>query len=297
MSVLFAAKEKGVLAGLFGAASGSDSDSEPEGAPGAGSPEQGAAGEEKPGQADQTDQSGLTELVHRSESARGAFEVRVYQHRIKGIAHQLWPAATHLCRYIDTNLDSVFSAHGGVEGARVIELGAGVGLVGVYLSALGCRRVILTDLQQAMEIIQTNIDANKTKTASSSSTLAMPLSWGNAAEAEAVVLALLCGGESAAAPESEEPPPLIVAADCVYWESLFELLADTLCLLCRRCQGARVLMSHVRRWKKDAKFFKLCVKKGLNVTVLSETVEHVPAEHTGLPERTITRVYLISSQH
>jgi hypothetical protein len=109
-------------------------------------------------------------------------------------------------------------------------------------------------------------------------------------ETEVALAALL--GEGL---DDDEFPPLIVAADCVYWESLFELLVITLCNLCQRREGTRVLMSHVRRWKKDAKFFKLCQKKGLLVEVISETIEQVPAEHTGVNERTITRIYLITS--
>ena len=125
---------------------------------------------------------------------------------------------------------------------------------------------------------------------SSRAASAMPLSWGNAEETESVLSILL---DRAVVDENNGTPPLIVAADCVYWESLFDILVDTLCLVCHRT-GARVLMSHIRRWKKDAKFFKLCAKKGLNVDLLSETVEHEPAEHTGIPERIVSRVYLIT---
>jgi len=276
------AGEKSVFAGLFGGST-SDSDSDSEGSNG-----QGGSGSANLLH-DRELEGEATELVHRSESIRGAFEVRLVQRKIKGIAHQLWPAATHLCRYIDANLDTVFSAYGGLENCRAIELGAGIGLVGVYLAALGCKRVVLTDLPEAMELLQTNSGVNDCAGAAA----AMPLCWGNASETEAALSAALPA-------ESDAPPPplLIVAADCVYWESLFEPLVDTLCELClrnSRSRGARVLMSHVRRWRRDAKFFKLCCKRGLRVDVLSETMEHVPAEHTGKLERAITRVYLISS--
>jgi len=230
---------------------------------------------------------GETEILgHRSETARGTIEVKLLQQRLKGIAHQLWPAASLLCRYVDANLDSVFSPHGGIDRCRVLELGAGVGLVGVYLSLLGCEKVILTDLPEALEILRLNISRNNAGNTAS----AMPLSWGNAQETESVVSVLL---DRVDVDEKDGTPPLIVAADCVYWESLFDILVDTLYLVCHRT-GARVLMSHIRRWKKDAKFFKLCTKKGLNVDLLSETVEHVPAEHTGIPERIVSRVYLIT---
>ena len=231
-------------------------------------------------------EGGTVILGHCSETPRGTIEVKLLQQRLKGIAHQLWPAASLLCRYVDANLDSVFSAHGGIDRCRVLELGAGVGLVGVYLSLLGCKKVILTDLPEALEILRMNISRNNAGDTAS----AMPLSWGNAQETESVLSILL---DLAVVDEKDGTPPLIVAADCVYWESLFDILVDTLCLVCHRT-GARVLMSHIRRWKKDAKFFKLCAKKGFNVDLLSETVEHEPAEHTGIPERIVSRVYLIT---
>ena len=273
MSVLFGGRDdKAVLGGLFGSCD-SDEDDEPSGG------EIGVEGVNP--------DLGVTELLYHSESSRGSFEVKLFQQKIKGIAHQLWPAATHMCRYIDANLDSVFSAHGGVERTRVIELGAGIGLVGLYLSVLGCSKVLLTDLPKAMDILQKNIDANER----ASTAVCLPLSWGNVQETEVALAALL--GEGL---DDDEFPPLIVAADCVYWESLFELLVITLCKLCQHREGTRVLMSHVRRWKKDAKFFKMCQKKGLLVEVISETIEQVPAEHTGINERTITRIYRITNK-
>lgn len=224
----------------------------------------------------------LTELVHHSLSR--SIEIKLFQQKRKGIAHQLWPAAAHLCNYIEANQDTVFAPTGGVSATSVIELGAGIGLVGLFLSSLGCKKVVLTDLPQAMDILAINIEANSGIT---HGVEAMPLSWGNLEETTQVLTSVY----DSAAPIL---PPLIVAADCIYWECLFDILAQTLSELCGK--GSRVIMSHVKRWKKDSKFFKLCVKKGLMVTVLSESVEYVAHEHTGLPEKTITRIYCIMSK-
>ena len=259
-------REKSLLSSLFGASASSDEDEEEE--------ETGEQGPSGVGDGGGTEE----ELIHRGQFA----EIRLFQQKSRGIAHQLWPAATHLCNYIDGNMQAVFEPHGGVEQARVVELGAGIGLVGLYVAALGCKRTILTDLPKAMDILNRNIEANAEN--GKGVIDCMPLSWGCSDEASLVVSALN--------EQTTTFPPLILAADCIYWECLFEVLVDSLCELLA-IPGARVLMSHVRRWKKDARFFKLCTKRGLSVTVLQETVEHVPAINTGLPERCITRIYSI----
>ena len=87
--------------------------------------------------------------------------------------------------------------------------------------------------------------------------------------------------------------PLVIAADCVYWECLYEPLFITMRALITR--GCRIIISHVRRWKKDGKFFAMCRKAGFSVTTLVEDVVMVPAEHTGVPTRQVTRIYCIAA--
>jgi hypothetical protein len=88
--------------------------------------------------------------------------------------------------------------------------------------------------------------------------------------------------------------PLIIAADVIYWECLFLPLVQTLVLLCSKF-NAKVIISHIRRWKKDAKFLQLCKKYRLDVTVLKEQIDYLPHEHTGELEKQISRVYFIQS--
>ena len=76
---------------------------------------------------------------------------------------------------------------------------------------------------------------------------------------------------------------LVLIADCVYWPELFAPLADTLCSLCAE-RDAVVLMAHTRRWKRDGQFFKMLVKKGLEVRKIDETVERC-ATGAGREER------------
>lgn len=66
----------------------------------------------------------------------------------------VWPTAhataAHLCQHVEL-----------VRGCRVLELGAGTGLVGLVASALGASEVILTDLPSALPLLQRNVARNE----------------------------------------------------------------------------------------------------------------------------------------
>ena len=87
-------------------------------------------------------------------------EIKLAQRRVLGIAHQLWPAAVSLCKLIADTPSVVFRDRA-PENYVVLELGAGVGLVGLFMSALGCRQVFVTDLPEAQELLNANIRLNQ----------------------------------------------------------------------------------------------------------------------------------------
>lgn len=63
------------------------------------------------------------------------------QRRLEGdgnVGYRLWRSAGAMCRWMRRN-------EGAVRGARVLELGAGTGAVGIFAAALGAREVVLTD--------------------------------------------------------------------------------------------------------------------------------------------------------
>lgn len=73
------------------------------------------------------------------ESLSGKFEIILHQQKLLGIAHQLWPAATLLCNYLERNLLSLYPDQ---SIFNILELGAGTGLCGLFLG-----KAIFTTLQ------------------------------------------------------------------------------------------------------------------------------------------------------
>ena len=162
---------------------------------------------------------------------------------------------------------------------NVIELGAGIGLCGLVCRALGFKKVILTDLPIAIELLERNISLNTSLDANS--ICAQVLEWGNTEHLTNIVNQFNASDNI-----------VVIAADCVYWEILFQPLLETIKTFVLQ-YNLHVIIAHVKRWKKDEKFFKLC-RKFMTVELLDETREMVPHEHTGIPTREIKRIYRIS---
>lgn len=196
-----------------------------------------------------------------------------------------------------------------------------MGLCGVFMrQVLGCHRVLLTDLPEASLLLDRNIAHN---TGGEGGTEGGPawvrsgvLRWGNRDDVDAALRTVGWTGEGEEKEgeeedEEEDEDLLIVAADCVYWESLYQPFFDTLLQLLsppsysggeeqppkrlRRKRRVRVLYSHVRRWKRESKFFSLC-RKHLQVDVLQERVERVEEGAAGEARREITRVYMMTAR-
>ena len=187
--------------------------------------------------------------------------LRVLLSPSRGLAFQLWPAALLLCRYLDSQPSPLPPA------SRVVELGAGCGLVGLLAASLGAH-VTLTDLPAVLPHLLSNVAVNSPpfvqnpesaegwRHPSGGTVQVAALGWGEGREAEAGVV----GAD------------MILLADCVYWEELFDPLLDTLTALCMGT--TRVLLSQTtRRSHVEGRFFKRAKKRGLTVQRLDEWTE------------------------
>ena len=264
------------LRGFFIRHGGSDSDSEA-----GGGEDECADAQKEEQQLVQSAATATTDAV--TEAEESTYEspllstpIRLHQKVLSGIGFQLWPAATFLCRELEAlavtsgALERLFGAP--PAEARVLELGTGVGLCGIFAAqALGCRRVVLSDLEEVLPATRASIGLNTPGLADRCVACALP--WG---ESVAPALAAAGGGVD-----------VVLAADVVYWQHLHAPLLQTLRALC--AHGAVALVAHTKRWGKDERFFAAC-RKALAVEVVRETVERCAEGR-----RVVTRLYRIAA--
>lgn len=117
--------------------------------------------------------------------------------------------------------------------ARVLELGAGTGVLAALMAPL-CGDYVATDRAENLRLVQRNVSANAPKAGSSSSSSSKaatvaPLDW---AEVAAEAGRKAKSGARYVPPESDTD--LVIAVDCIYNESLVAPLVDTLAALCAR---------------------------------------------------------------
>ncbi|KAG5274869.1 hypothetical protein AALO_G00141040 [Alosa alosa] len=137
-----------------------------------------------------------------------------------GVAAPVWDAALHLCRFFEEKRFPL-------KGKKIIELGAGTGIVGILAARLGAD-VTITDLPLAVPQLQSNVSANTPSGGwPSVEPTVVPLSWGQ---------------DQKNFPSDWD---LVLGADIVYLSDTYPLLLETLTHLCE--DGAVVYLSSKMR--------------------------------------------------
>ncbi|KAI1308344.1 putative methyltransferase-domain-containing protein [Xylaria venustula] len=161
--------------------------------------------------------------------------LRLHEDLTNGCGGQLWPAGMTLARYM-------LRYHArDLAGKRILELGAGGGLVGLAV-ARGCDLgedhppLCITDQMEMFSLMRHNIALNELE----GKVEAMLLNWGEPLPAE--ILA--------------NPPDVILAADCVYFEPAFPLLQTTLAELLSLKPGVVIYFCFKKRRRADMQFLK-----------------------------------------
>ncbi|XP_028030179.1 protein-lysine methyltransferase METTL21D-like [Bombyx mandarina] len=182
--------------------------------------------------------------------------LKIYQ-KIEGDVNcVVWDASLVLAKYLEImcQYKSDF-----LSGLRVLELGAGLGVVGLTAATLGAQ-VTITDLPEALPLIRLNINENKSKIGS----------MGGYATAESLIW-----GDQYSEIFNEEYD-LIVLADCIYYEEAIEQLLITLQLLSRSLKKKPViyLTQEIRDSEIQKRLWNLFYEK------LSESfsIEKIPEE-------------------
>ncbi|KAH7350856.1 putative methyltransferase-domain-containing protein [Rhexocercosporidium sp. MPI-PUGE-AT-0058] len=163
--------------------------------------------------------------------------LRLHEDLRSGCGGQLWPAgmvlAQQMLRY---HRDSL-------KGARILELGAGGGLVGLGV-AMGCKldhTLYISDQENMVELMRKNIELNGLQ----SRVKELVLNWGDSLPEDVI----------------RQKPNLILAADCVYFEPAFPLLLATLEDLLELCKESVIYFCFKKRRRADMQFMKNARKK------------------------------------
>lgn len=136
---------------------------------------------------------------------------------------------------------------------HVLELGAGCGLVGIALSLLGAKSVVLSDLELCVPTLQRNIDRNISGPAKECIRTA-PFIWGQNTSP------LTVHGKF----------DIVVAAEVLYDEEDSKLLAESAVHLLARPYGA-MFVSMGRNRKGETSFVKAMADHGYSVNEVNKT--------------------------
>ncbi|KAK4190723.1 protein-lysine methyltransferase METTL21D [Podospora australis] len=172
--------------------------------------------------------------------------LKLHEDLKSGCGGMLWPAgmvlAKHMLRYHQEKLQT----------ARVLELGAGGGIVGLTI-AKGCKIIdhplYITDMVDMESLMQHNIALNQVD----DRVKARILNWGEPLSQEIL----------------DYKPDTILAADCVYFEPAFPLLLQTLQDLLALNPSATVFFCFKKRRRADMQFLK-SARKAFKVTEIED---------------------------
>ncbi|KAI0893540.1 putative methyltransferase-domain-containing protein [Annulohypoxylon nitens] len=163
--------------------------------------------------------------------------LRLREDLASGCGGQTWPAGMvlgrHMLRYHREDLGE----------ARILELGAGGGLVGLAVASgckVGTNPLFVTDQLEMHALMEHNIVLNNLE----GKVKAAILNWGEPLPPTIVDL----------------KPNVILAADCVYFEPAFPLLLATLSDLLKLCPEATIYFCFKKRRRADMQFLKKAQK-------------------------------------
>ncbi|XP_062252450.1 protein-lysine methyltransferase METTL21D [Platichthys flesus] len=138
--------------------------------------------------------------------------LKVKQCYLGDVGCVVWDAAIVLAKYLETKQFHDPSAGVNVwAGRRLLELGAGTGVVGLMAATLGAQ-VTVTDLEDLQTLLRVNIQENKAHISGGSVT-AKVLKWGEDVS------------------DFLPSPHYVLMADCIYYEQSIVPLVETLKLL------------------------------------------------------------------
>ncbi|EQC28606.1 hypothetical protein SDRG_13685 [Saprolegnia diclina VS20] len=163
-----------------------------------------------------------------------------------GIGGSLWTSGRLMVDYFSRN----GRARQQLQGASVLELGSGTGLVGLALACMGPASVVLTDLESHVAALQANIERNSARFSDETRVSVAALDWNTVSANDAMV-----------------PLDWIVGTDIAYMPEFYAPLLKTLQLMAG--PNTRILVG-LGRHDTDMRFFRLLQDAGFSYYKVSD---------------------------
>ncbi|KDO25906.1 hypothetical protein SPRG_08847 [Saprolegnia parasitica CBS 223.65] len=163
-----------------------------------------------------------------------------------GIGGSLWTSGRLMVDYFSRNV----RARQQLQGASVLELGSGTGLVGLALACMGPASVVLTDLESHVAALQANVERNSARFSDGTLVSVAALDW-----------------NTASADDATAPLDWIVGTDIAYMPEFYAPLLKTLQLLAG--PNTRILVG-LGRHDTDMRFFRLLQDAGFSYYKVSD---------------------------
>ncbi|KAJ3214738.1 hypothetical protein HK099_006683 [Clydaea vesicula] len=168
----------------------------------------------------------------------GNVNFKIVEDTSKGCGGKIWESASVIVNHIlhVSKLQPNF-----FQNKNFLEVGAGTGMAGLVLAQTAANLnqqccVAITDLEYCLSIIQTNLELNLDENGKKNC-LINELKWG--LEIPKIL---------------DKSYDYILAADCVYLESLFDLLIQTFKDLCPINSKTQIILVSKKRRRADKKF-------------------------------------------
>mmetsp|Transcript_32077 Transcript_32077/g.92159 ORF Transcript_32077/g.92159 Transcript_32077/m.92159 type:complete len:291 (+) Transcript_32077:70-942(+) len=187
------------------------------------------------------------------------------------VGFRVWRAARLLCRYLEQREAGLWApplAKATLRaGCRVLELGAGCGLVGIACAHLGAEAT-LTDAAEVLPMTRRNVGANPLPASAGRAIRVRELAWG-------------CDVREAFPRGSFD---LVLGSDLTYYQSLYNPLLLTLLQLVD--EESEVLLAHVQR-RDELRRWQACCGQYFSIEAVatdSEISARAPVERGGEDE-------------
>uniref|UniRef100_A0A8D0Y8T6 Protein-lysine methyltransferase METTL21C n=1 Tax=Sus scrofa TaxID=9823 RepID=A0A8D0Y8T6_PIG len=173
----------------------------------------------------------------------------VIQESIESYGAVVWPAAMALCQYLEEHAEEL-----NFQDAKILEIGAGPGLVSIVASILGAQ-VTATDLPDVLGNLQFNLLRNTLHRAAHLPEV-KELAWGEGLEDNF--------------PKASLSYDYVLASDVVYHHYFLDKLLTTMAYLCQ--PGTVLLWANKFRFSTDYEFLEK-FKQVFDTTLLAEFPE------------------------